>query len=79
LAIAIKDKNRREIGFEAHTIKGALGNFCAHPAYAVALQLEEQSEDGDLRKLEKIHQHLVNEVQRLTQALRNELIEIIET
>jgi two-component system sensor histidine kinase/response regulator len=72
---AVKNQNLKEIGAEAHSIKGALGNFCAHPAYEAALQLETLSRDGILENVEQIHAELVHEVERLSIALRKELIE----
>ncbi|MDB5385026.1 MAG: domain S-box [Planctomycetaceae bacterium] len=75
---AVKTRNLQQIGAEAHSIKGALGNFCAHSAYGIALQLETLSRDGVLENVEQIHEELVREIERLNCSLRSEVMELVK-
>lgn len=79
LQSAVKNRDAKEITEGAHSIKGALGNFCAHPAYEAALQLETLSRDGVLDDVERIHEELVREIERLNSALRRELLELVKS
>ena len=53
----------------AHTFKGLLGNFAAHPAIEVALKLEVMAKQGDLSGAGQALTALENESNRLQEAL----------
>ena len=52
----------------AHLIKGIVANFCADPAYAAALKLEQICRDGNLDDLTSAHHDVIEEVNRLINA-----------
>jgi two-component system, sensor histidine kinase and response regulator len=53
----------------SHTLKGAVGNFAAKPAYYAAAQVEKMSRDGQLNEIADAVDVLEVEVNRLNSAL----------
>ncbi len=54
----------------AHTIKGAVSNFGAKPAFEAALRLERIGKSGDLSEVESAFTALKTELERLEQELK---------
>jgi|GEM_PF-1322445 len=54
----------------AHALKGAVGNFAAKPAYAVAQKLEKIGEQNDFARAKAGYAELVAEIERLLPALQ---------
>jgi len=74
LQAAIASRDPGEIGHVAHALKGSLANFCAHPACNLALKMETDCRAGQLESIEQLHHDLVQEIDRLIEAMKSELI-----
>ncbi|RMF57937.1 MAG: Hpt domain-containing protein [Calditrichaeota bacterium] len=66
---AIRNRNGAELRHWAHTLKGAVGNFCAHTAFNIAYKLEKCGENEDFSEAEKLYPEMVSEIQRVVDAL----------
>ncbi len=62
---AINKKDADALRLIAHTIKGAVGNFDAKPAFETALALENIGKSGDLSNAENVFNKLTQELKRL--------------
>jgi len=62
---AINKKDAEALRLIAHTIKGAVGNFDAKPAFETALALENIGKSGDLSNAANIANKLTAELKRL--------------
>jgi two-component system sensor histidine kinase/response regulator len=78
LQAATDARNLAEVSELAHLVRGSLATFCAHPAYDAALTLERTSRAGKFEHLMQMHEELVSQVERLSDALRTELLELTE-
>jgi len=67
---AMDKNNAAEAGNVAHTIKGAVGNFGAKPAFEAALRLEKIGKSGDLSEALKAFEALKGELERLEGELK---------
>ncbi len=56
----------------AHTLKGASANFCSQPVYDAAWQLEQMLPSNTAEEVATAYDKLVQETERLSQALRQE-------
>ena len=74
LQAAIASRDPGEIGHVAHALKGSLANFCAHPAGNLALKMETECRAGQLESIEQLHHDLVQEIDRLIEAMKSELL-----
>ncbi|MBS0205698.1 MAG: response regulator [Planctomycetes bacterium] len=75
LGTAYRLGNHAEIGEIAHAIKGSVGNFEAHPAYAAAVALESSINMDDSHQVDQRYRKFVREVNRLCEFLRTETVE----
>ena len=66
---AISSGDSAAVAQSAHTLKSMVGNFCAAPAHAAALQVETSGRSGDLEACQTGLELLEREVERLRQAL----------
>jgi HPt (histidine-containing phosphotransfer) domain-containing protein len=66
----IKKNDAAMIRQTAHTIKGAVSNFGAKPAFEAAFHLEKIGENGDLSGAENAFTALKVELERLEQELK---------
>jgi len=60
----------------SHTLKGAVGNFAAKPAYYAAAQVEKMSREGQLGEMPDALDALEREVNRLHSALEKIIKEL---
>lgn len=58
-----------EVAFQSHTLKGAVGNFCADGAHQAALELEHAARNRESAHARAQWEQLVREVQALSDAL----------
>lgn len=72
LELLVEQRDVKAAGGVAHTIKGAVANFCARSMYEAAWQLEQIGHRGSADDIPAAYQILVRESQRLNQALRSE-------
>jgi PAS domain S-box-containing protein len=66
---AIRERNADAIRRVAHTIKGAVGNFSAGPAFKAALELENQARVKDLTSVDAACERLHTALEELKPAL----------
>lgn len=66
---AIEEHHGPNLKHYAHTLKGAVGNFCAQRAYELAYKLEKAGAGNDFSTAAQDYQALVEELQRVEQAL----------
>jgi CheY-like chemotaxis protein/HPt (histidine-containing phosphotransfer) domain-containing protein len=66
---AVTRGDSEALGFEAHSLKGAIGNFYAWAAFEAAQRLEELAEAGDLRNAGEALAAMEKEIKRLSRAL----------
>jgi CheY-like chemotaxis protein len=66
---ALVQGNAQALAFHAHTLKGALGNFFAQPAYEAARRLEMLGRQDDLAAAPSALDTLDHEIDRLRQTL----------
>ena len=67
---AITCSDNEALGFAAHTLKGVVGNFYAHPASEAAQRLEMMAHTGELTGLDVGLATLEAEIARLSEALK---------
>ncbi|MBL7197385.1 MAG: Hpt domain-containing protein [Candidatus Omnitrophica bacterium] len=67
---AIKKNNAATVDSVAHTIKGAVGNFGAKPAFEAALNLEKIGKSGNLSEALDAFNTLKAELELLEQELK---------
>ncbi len=72
LKSAVEKRDLRAAGKAAHLIKGSVSNFCAEPAYAAALRLEQICRNGTLDEFVSAHQVVAHEIHRLINALKKQ-------
>ncbi|RLS51946.1 MAG: response regulator [Planctomycetota bacterium] len=70
LKAAVEQHDTHTASEVAHSLKGAIANFCAQPAYAAALALEQTCRSNQLDALPSAHHTLVHELDRLFDAFR---------
>ena len=66
---AIEEGDSEKLGFAAHTLKGALTNFCAPSTYEAAKELESLARQGDMIGAGKIFPSLEENLHNLLSAL----------
>ena len=66
---AIQTHNADELRQAAHTLKGAVGNFCAQKAYDLALQLEMSGDRNDFSNTAQLYEALGKELDKVKSAL----------
>ena len=66
---AIKVGDCEKLSFAAHTLKGALGNFCASGTYEAAKELEMLARQGDITGAGKVFPRLEENLHNLLSAL----------
>ncbi len=69
IANAIQSRNGQELQHAAHTLKGAVGNFCAKKAVELAFQLEKKGEGEDFENVSEVYSLLENELNKVVSAL----------
>jgi len=76
---AIAENDAGVLEREAHTLKGAVGNFAAHKAYELAYRLEKLGKEGkienasdELAVLERALDELTGEMKRVLQEMKDE-------
>jgi signal transduction histidine kinase/CheY-like chemotaxis protein len=69
LRAALVGLDATKLATTAHSLKGAVGNFGATPAWELAQQLEMAGQKGDLAKAEEIYPALEKALQRFQEAL----------
>jgi len=74
LRAALADGDLADVTRAAHTVKGSSSNFAAKAVIAAAQRLEYHAQNGDLGAARALLGHLEREVDRLTTALRAELL-----
>lgn len=67
--LAHSDAQRVKIA--AHTLKGAVGNFCAQAAFDAAFVLEVSGNNGDLSQGREQLLHLESEMEKVLSALQS--------
>jgi HPt (histidine-containing phosphotransfer) domain-containing protein len=73
---AITQKDSKELGRSAHTLKGSVSNFSANSVYEIALELETMGRNNDMSNAEEAYTDLEREMERLIKAfdvLRKEI------
>lgn len=70
LKTAVEQQDTHTASEVAHSLKGAIANFCAQPAYAAALALEQTCRSNQLDALPAAHHTLVHELDRLLDAFQ---------
>ncbi len=68
---ALGEGNADAVHVGAHTLKSMVGNFCAQPAFDVALKIETLGRQGDLASCQDEFKSLENEVNRLNKELHD--------
>ncbi len=68
---AIRDSDGETLHKLAHRMKGALGNFAAHRAFAAAQRLEEVGLTGDLSSAEALWIQLQDEITKVISRLES--------
>ncbi|MBS0209592.1 MAG: response regulator [Planctomycetes bacterium] len=71
LRTGMRERNVAAVRLAAHTIKGAVGNFLARPAFEAALRLETLARSGNLEQMDEAFPPLEVELQRLVAALHD--------
>jgi len=66
---AIKSKDFEEARKQAHTIKGSVGNFSATEPYELALKMEMDSKEKNLKNLNSLYKKLEESVSKTINAL----------
>lgn len=66
----------RSAAMVSHTLKGAVGNFAAKPAYYAAAQVEKMSRDGQMNEIADAVDVLEVEVSRLQSVLKKIIEEL---
>ncbi len=69
IAKAIQTKDGHELRHAAHTLKGAVGNFCAKTAFDLSYQLEKKGEQQDFSNVEAVYSSLESELKKVVSAL----------
>ncbi|MCB0265028.1 MAG: Hpt domain-containing protein [Calditrichia bacterium] len=67
---AIQQKDAIALKKAAHTLKGAVGNFCAEGAFEASRKLEAIGAQGNLETVAADFQQLQQEMQNVTKALQ---------
>lgn len=73
IAAAVRDRQADALRRTVHTLKGAVGNFCAPSAYAAAEALEAAGRDGRLDESPLLLDSLVHELDGV-RAVLHELV-----
>jgi PAS domain S-box-containing protein len=66
---SIEQRDIAALRLAAHTLKGAVGNFVAKPAFEAALRLETLARNGNFDDIPEAHDSLELELERLVPAL----------
>lgn len=67
---AVETGDSEQLRKSAHTLKGSVGNFCAHAAYESALRLEQKGASAELDSAETEYAVLSREMGRVEAALK---------
>ena len=67
---ALKAKNTEKLRFEAHSLKGSIGNFRAQRAFAVAQKIEDTYKTGDLAAAKAVLPVMEKEIEQLLAELK---------
>jgi two-component system, sensor histidine kinase and response regulator len=70
---AVHSGNADDLRAAAHTLKGAVGNFSAYPAYRASYKLEEMGTSGLLEGAHLAYDELKKEIDRLSEKLKDYL------
>jgi PAS domain S-box-containing protein len=73
LKSAAEQRDAESAAETAHSIKGSVSAFCAHPTYAAALRLETVCRTGEPDEFADAQRELVRELERLIVALKDQL------
>ncbi len=68
---AIDEKDGEKLKRSAHTLKGAVGNFAALKAHALAFQLEKKGETGDFTNAHNLLIQLQDAIDEFKSALKS--------
>jgi HPt (histidine-containing phosphotransfer) domain-containing protein len=68
---AAEMEDAEALRFNAHRLKGAVGAFCAHYAYELALELEQMGSENVLAEAEQTADSLRTEISRLVDSLES--------
>ena len=74
LKSAVEQRDLHAAGEAAHLIKGTVANFCAEPAYAAALTLEQICRNRTLDAFDAGYQDVNREVDRLIRAFKEQTL-----
>ncbi len=66
---ALLEGDSEKLSFAAHTLKGALANFCASATYEAAKKMEAFARQGDMISAGKVFPYLEEHLHKLLSAL----------
>jgi CheY-like chemotaxis protein len=69
IRVSIEQHDSAALTLAAHTLKGAVGNFVAKPAFEAALRLETLARNGSFDDIESAHEAVEVELERLVPVL----------